>query len=203
MKIGPKYKIARRLGERIFPKTQTAKFTISGSERGGKTGGGRPKALSDYGRQLIEKQKARYTYGVTEGQFRGYVEKARHVRGAGRATELYRLLETRLDNVIFRLGIANSRRFARQLVSHGHLLVNGRKVNIPSCSLKTGDKIRLREGSKNIAPFRELTEKLAGYQLPEWLKGENGSWEVVGMPTQQTGELNLNFGTIIEFYSRV
>ncbi|MEK7504794.1 MAG: 30S ribosomal protein S4 [Patescibacteria group bacterium] len=201
MKIGPKYKIARRLGERIFPKTQTSKFAISGSEK--RAGGGRPRAMSDYGKQLIEKQKARYTYGVTEKQFSNYVKKVKQASGTNKSAELYRLLERRLDNVVFRLGLANSRLFARQLVSHGHIVVNDRRVTIPSYQVLPGDKIKVRAGSKELGPFKNLEEKIKNQQVPEWLKGDPSGWEVASLPSEQAGELNLNFGTIIEFYSRV
>src|SRR3989344_2177631 len=131
MRIGPKFKIARRLGSRVFSKTQTTKFSISGSERKtGKQGGRRPKALSEYGQQLIEKQKARYTYGLKEHQFANYVKNIKAKKGSTSVAELYRALESRLDNVVFRLGIAPTRSFARQMITHGHITLNGRRVNI-------------------------------------------------------------------------
>ncbi|MBI2100400.1 MAG: 30S ribosomal protein S4, partial [Candidatus Vogelbacteria bacterium] len=155
MKIGPKYKICRRLGERVFAKCQTTKFSISGSaQRPGQTrksgavktagrpaGGPPPKTsgrnLSEYGSQLLEKQKVRYTYGLGERQF------ARQAKQHRREGGLYQSLETRLDNVVFRFGWVPSRAAARQVVTHGHILVNGRRVNLPSYSLKVGDKIGL------------------------------------------------------------
>lgn len=202
MIIGPKYKIARRLGERIFSKTQNTKFSISGSERSER--GGRPRATSDYGRQLIEKQKARYTYGVPERQFANYVKKIKTLRATDKSLALFRALERRLDNVVYRLGLATSRLLARQLVAHGHILVNGRKVRIPSFQVSVGDIVAIRPGSKAIGPFRNLEEKFKDYQPPIWLKtNPDGSWAVAAVPEAQTDELNLNFGTIIEYYGRV
>lgn len=200
MKTGPKYKIARRLGERVFPKTQTAKFVISGTEKKM----GRRKTLSDYGRQLLEKQKAKYTYGVSEKQFVGYVNKARGAKG-NPAEALYTLLEKRLDNVAFRLGLFRSRAFARQGVAHGHILVNGRKVTIPSYQVRGGDVISIRTGSQQNGIFREIATKLAEHTAPSWLlfNLDEKRGEVKAEPLMSEGEMNLNFSTILEFYSRV
>ncbi len=202
MKIGPKYKIARRLGDRVFPKTQNPRFSLT--KEGGRGSGGRPKPLSDFGRQLIEKQKARYTYVVTEKQFGNYVKRARQTGGTDKVGTLYRALESRLDNVIFRLGLANSRLFGRQLVSHGHILVNGKKVTIPSYEVKAGDRISIRPGSAAKGPFKNWEEKKENYQTPEWLVLEEGkaSWQVKHLPLGNDQELTLNFGAILEFYSR-
>jgi small subunit ribosomal protein S4 len=203
MKIGPQYKIARRLGARIFPKTQTAKFTISGTERKrpakSKRGGG-----TDFGLQLIEKQKARFTYGVMEKQFSNYVKKVRGMKGTP-AANLHRLLEQRVDNVVFRIGLVPSRRFARQAVSHGHILVNGRKITIPSYQIKVGDVLSVRPGSKDNGIFRNLLERTKDYQVPEWLSydSEKLTATVVHEPKTDTVAEGLNFGTILEFYSRV
>ena len=207
MKIGPKFKIARRLGERIFPKTQTTKFTISGTaKRGGAGGGGggRRRASSDYNLQLIEKQKARYTYGLSEKQFSGYVNKSRHKAKGEPVTDLYRHLEGRLDNVIFRLGWAPSRAFARQMVVHGHVRVNGRKLNRPSYQTRPGDKIDIRPASRERAAFKDLTERLKNYQAPAWLLGTSEfQAEVKSAPSAGEAESNIDFGAVIEFYSRV
>lgn len=204
MKIGPKYKIARRLGERVFSKTQSSKFTISGTEKKGKGKRGN-KAMSEYGKQLLEKQKARYAYGVTEKQFANYIAKARLKKGANPAQSLYELLEKRLDNVVYRLGFVNSRAFARQAVSHGHITVNGRKVTIPSYEVKAGDKISVRVGSKDNGIFREAREKMKEYHQPAWLLFDDQSLtgEVKAEPSRTEGEMNLNMSSIIEFYSRV
>ncbi|HDQ16831.1 MAG TPA: 30S ribosomal protein S4 [Candidatus Vogelbacteria bacterium] len=205
MKIGPKYKICRRLGERIFPKCQTTKFVVSGAEK--KKGGQkkRPKQLSEYGRQLLEKQKARYTYGVTEKQFSNYVKEAGKSKGNNPQATLYKLLESRLDNIVFRLGFANSRLFARQLVSHGHIMVNDRKCSIPSRRIKIGDKVSIRPQSLKKNVFSQLDDKIKETNIPSWLlfDSKKKEGEVKADPIVNEGEFILNFSTILEFYSRV
>lgn len=205
MKIGPKYKICRRLGERIFPKCQTTKFVVSGAEKKKNGSKRRPKQLSEYGRQLLEKQKARYTYGVSEKQFSNYVKEAGKSKDNNPQATLYKLLESRLDNIVFRLGFANSRLFARQLVSHGHIMVNGRKCSIPSRRMKISDKISIRPQSLKKGAFNDLDEKIKDSSMPNWLlldlKKKEG--EIKAEPAVNEGELILNFSTILEFYSRV
>ena len=211
MKIGPKYKICRRLGDNVFPQCQTTKFAISGSTtnkkpggRGGGKGGARGK--SDYGIQLIEKQKARYTYGVNERQFRNYVENARHkVKTGNPAPELYQLLELRLDNVVFRAGWATSRAFARQVVSHGHIMVNGKRVTIPSMKLSLGDVVTIRKQSLAKPIYSNLDERLKDYITPKWLlwNDSDKTLTVKALPLFGEQEANLNFTAILEFYSRV
>src|SRR3989344_3371850 len=125
----PKFKICRRLGSGVYDKCQTTKFSTS--SKGGMASGKRPKAPSEYGAQLIEKQKIRFSYGISERQLSNYVKKASLMKGAG-AEKLYEELESRLDNVIYRMGLASTRRAARQMVSHGHFIVNDKKVTIPS-----------------------------------------------------------------------
>lgn len=214
MKVGPKYKIARRLGARVFTKTQTTKFSISGSAQGKNKSGGpafggggrRPRNLSEYGSQLIEKQKARYTYGLSEHQFARQVRLVQASRQAEPLTRLYRALESRLDNVVFRLGLAASRPFARQLVSHGHIMVNGRRVDIPSYTARVGDKISVRPESGAAGPFKELAERLKDYQTPEWLDFDLAvkAGTVKAAPLLgQGGAADIDFGAILEYYSRV
>ncbi len=206
MIIGPKFKIARRLGDRIFSKTQTSKFTISGTERKvmGKRGGGR-RGGSEYGRQLLEKQKARFTYGVSEHQFRNYVLAARAKKGSNPAGELLTALESRLDNAVFRLGLVKSRLAARQAVAHGHILVNGRRTNVPSYTVKAGDKISVRVGSRTSGLFNDLAERLKEYTAPTWLVYDEAKWEgeIKARPELSAGESTINFSSILEFYSRV
>lgn len=204
MKIGPKFKIARRLGARIFPKTQTTKFATSGGT-GGRGRGGRPRTLSDYGLQLIEKQKARYTYGLKERQFATYVKTARAKKDGSPMANLYVSLERRLDNVIFRLGLAPSRAFARQMVTHGHITVNGRRVNIPSYQLRVGDKVAVREQSKNLGLFKNFEERTKDYRVPAWLSFDPAAKEgaVKAEPVYGDADSEINFSSILEFYSRV
>lgn len=215
MIIGPKFKIARRLGSRVFPKTQTTKFSISGSSQGAKKVGGRkPKALSEYGQQLLEKQKVRYTYLLKERQFATYVKGVRHSRRPEENPNalLYQNLESRLDNVIFRLALAPSRAAARQMVSHGHILVNGRRLNIPSHQLRVGDVVAIRPESMNLGVARmagaeadggEKPEK--GRSVPSWLSYDEVKREgkVLAQPLWGETESDINFGAILEFYSRV
>lgn len=212
MIIGPKFKIARRLGSRVFPKTQTTKFSISGSVNAKKPGGRRPKALSEYGQQLVEKQKARYTYLLKERQFGNYVKKVRrlHKPGENPNALLYQHLESRLDNVIFRLGLTPSRAAARQMVSHGHIWVNGRRLNIPSHQLKVGDRVAVRPesltlGVARLAGMADEAKPERGRPLPSWLVYDELKKEgkVLGQPLWGETEGDINFGAILEFYRRV
>lgn len=199
-----KFKIARRLGAGVFEQTQTQRFVASQQRRSTKGGARPPKRPSDYGLALIEKQRVRFAYGVSERQFANYVEKAFAVAKKGQvpADKLFDLLEHRLDNVVYRLGFAHTRAFARQLVSHGHITVNGTKVTVPSYMVTMGDKISIREGSKNKTVFADLSEKLKQYTAPEWLKLTSGtsSAEVIGSP--KNPDSFMNFQAVIEFYSR-
>ncbi len=201
MKIGPKYKIARRLGAPIFEKTQTAKYALSLSrkERNMKIS---RKPKSEFGISLIEKQKARLSYGLTEKQFRIYVDKAS--RSANPAQKLFSLLETRLDNVLFRAGIARTRSQARQMASHGHALVNGRRSTIPSILLSVGDKVTLRGGSQGSPLFAETKERMESLSAPGWLSvdPEKREVSVIGEPVYVKGEHVFDLGVVIEFYNR-
>ncbi|MBA3551004.1 30S ribosomal protein S4 [Patescibacteria group bacterium] len=201
MIIGPKYKIARRLGAGVFEKTQTQKFALSEGKRGKKDKRGGPK--TDYGIQMLEKQKARFTYALTEKQFSNYVKKALAKKGTNQDT-LYGLLESRLDNVVLRGGIGHTRLAARQIVSHGHMTVNGIRVTIPSYQVKVGDKIAIREASLKKPLFATLDERISKYQPPSWLKldAEKKVIEVQGAPKLNTAELLFDIGQVLEFYSR-
>lgn len=197
----PKFKICRRLGPGVYDKCQTAKFSaVSG--KFAKPGARRPKASSEYGTQLIEKQKIRFSYGISERQLSNYVKKAYHVKGAGTAEKLYEGLESRLDNAVYRMGLAPSRRGARQMVSHGHFIVNNTKVTIPSYELKQGDIIKIREGSKGIKLFTNIAEKIKDYNPPVWINFDITSMEgkVLGKPKNTESFLDLN--VVLEFYSR-
>lgn len=203
MITGPKYKICRRVGDKVFGKCQTTKFTVSGSTKVTK---GRPKALSEYGSQLMEKQKAKYTYGVSERQFANYVGKARAVHGGSPVDQLFKLLETRLDNVVYQMGIVPSRTFARQVVSHGHILVNGKRVTIPSYQVRPGDVLIVRPQSAGNGIFRNLIERAKDHVMPAWVTfdptAKQGTVKALP-PLRRDSETTLNFNSIIEFYSRV
>lgn len=196
-----KYKLCRRLGAGIYEKCQTAKFAQS--EPVAKKGK-KPARRSDYGNQLIEKQKVRFMYGVREKQFSNYVKYAmEHAKKDLAPSELlFRKLEERLDNVIYRLGFANTRALARQMASHGHFTVNGKKLTIPSYAVKHGDVIAIREGSKNSVLFKDAAAKLKNVKKPEWL-----TWDDAAATAKVSGDPKnpdpfLNFQVVIEFYSR-
>ncbi|MFA6397297.1 MAG: 30S ribosomal protein S4 [Candidatus Paceibacterota bacterium] len=197
---GPKYKICRRLGSGVFEKCQTQKFILSEAKRGKKNK--RPKALTDFGVQLIEKQKIRYTYGLSEKQFSNYVKEAEKVKGISISDKLFELLESRLDNVVYVLGFANSKALARQMVSHGHFTVNGKKLTIPSYQVKIKDIVKVREGSKGKVLFADMAKKLKNQSIPNWIKFnlDNLEAEITGKPKNVDSQ--LNFGAVFEFYSR-
>lgn len=201
MKTGPKYKIAKRLGAPIYEKTQTQKFAVS-EARGGRNRK-RFSKPSDYKRQLLEKQKMRLTYGLSEGQFRRYVDEAIE-RSDTPTTALYFRLEQRLDNAVYRLGLAKTRRLARQIVTHGHITVNGRKLNVPSHRVQKGDQIAVREGSKDTGLFIDLVNNYESTSLPNWLTFDvkNLSGTVTGEPVYQPSESYFDPEQVLEFYSR-
>ena len=144
MKIGPKYKIARRLNAPIFEKTQTQKFAASKERKLVKRG----KPKSSFGLQLDEKQKARFSYGVSEKQFKNYVNKVLSLRSGSQNDRMFEMLENRLDNVVYRAGFAPTRAQARQMVSHGHMKVDGTRVTIPSFQVSIGNKVSIRKESQ-------------------------------------------------------
>ena len=197
----PKYKICRRLGPGVYEKCQTQKFVISEGKRAPVKRGRGPKGGSEYSQQLLEKQKIRFTYGLTEKQFRNYVDKAVETK-AGATDRLFELLESRLDNVVYRLGLAHTRRLARQMTSHGHFTVNGKKSTIPSQQIKVGDKVAIREGSKKSKLFENLEARLKDYTAPNWVayNSERGEGTVQGKPKNL--DTYLDFNAVLEFYSR-
>lgn len=202
MKIGPKYKIAKRLGAPIFEKTQTQKFRLKlENAPKGKKG---KKNVSSYGLQLIEKQKARFTYGITAGQFGKYIKQVIDSKTIHAPDDLYKKLETRLDNVVYRMGLSNTRRFARQIVSHGHILLNGVKTTIPSAVVKEGDIIAIREGSKKTKTFAEVAERNKTYTVQDWLSFDTDKMtgKVLKMPTLTGQDVLFDLGQVIEFSKR-
>ncbi len=159
--------------------------------------------LSEYGLQLREKQKAKFIYGVLEKPFRNYYEKAEQMSGMT-GENLMVLLERRLDNVIFRLGLARTRREARQIVDHKHVLVNGKCVNIPSFLVKAGDTIEIREKSKASQRYKDILEVTGSRIVPEWLtvNQENLTATVKELPTREAIDVPVNEMLIVELYSR-
>lgn len=158
---------------------------------------------SDYGEQLREKQRARRIYGVFERQFRRYFQSALRMRGQT-GSNLLILLESRLDNIVYRLGFADSRAQARQLISHGHFEVNGHRLTIPSALVKAGDLIQVRESSRDKNYFQGMNEVLAQRDVPQWLSvnSEALSGTVVALPTREEIQVPLQEQLIVEYYSR-
>ena len=159
---------------------------------------------SEYALQRTEKQKVKFIYGVLEKQFHSYYEKASRMKG-NTGDELMSMLETRLDNVVFRLGLANTRREARQLVNHGHFTVNGKRVNIPSYLVKLGDVIAVSEKSRSSAKFKRIVEDDKFVAAPKWLeKSKNAPLEgkVVAMPTRDDLDFEVAVNLIVELYSK-
>lgn len=186
----------------VFPQCQTPKYTASLTKEGGKKR--RPKPRSEYGIQFLEKQKAKFTYGVNERQFVNYVNAAQSTKKSNPANLLSQALETRLDNVIYRIGLASSRAFGRQIVSHGHVLVNSKKIKVPSYNVKLGDKIAIKKTSLESPLFKDLAQKMKGFKLPKWFKFdiEKVEGEVIYLPELADGDLTLNLNMVTEFYSR-
>jgi small subunit ribosomal protein S4 len=203
MKTGPRYKIAKRLGPSVFEKAQTQKFAISADRSAKNKRGGRGRQ-SEYGKQMLEKQKVRVTYGLPERQFRGYVNKALAAHSAQPTERLHEMLEMRLDNVIWRLGLASTRRAARQMVAHGHITVGGKKVRVPSHALKVGDRIGVREGSKNHGTLTGYAERFAERPLPSWLSFDPKSMEgsIAARPTAASADPAGDLGSVLSFYTR-
>ena len=162
------------------------------------------KKKSEYALQLQEKQKVKFVYGVLEKQFRAYYEKAARMKG-NTGDELMTLLERRLDNVVFRLGLAATRREARQLVNHGHFTVNGKRVNIPSYLVKTDDVIAVRDKSRSSAKFKKIVEDDRFVAAPKWLeKNKNAPLEgkVIAMPQRDDIDFDVAVNLIVELYSK-
>ena len=203
MKIGPRYKIARRLGAHVFEKTQTEKFALSESRRTIKQRK-HPKSVTDFALQLLEKQRVRFSYGIGEQQFRRYVREAGKQKIQPPSDALFRSLEMRLDNVIYRLGIAPTRRAARQMVSHGHFLVNGVRTTVPSYAVQKGSSITIREGSSTSPLFENLSERLQDRPVPAWLSFDSGTKTASAsdFPVRDLASSPFDLVSVIEFYSR-
>ena len=203
MKTGPRYKIAKRLGATVFEKAQTQKFAISADRSAKNKSHGRGRQ-SEYGKQMLEKQKVRVTYGLPERQFRNYVNKALDVRAMKPVDRLHELLELRLDNVVWRLGLASTRRGARQMVAHGHVVVNGKKTRVPSQMLEVGDRISIREGSKGHGVLVGFSERFTERPLPSWLLWDPKAMEgsVEKRPTAASADPAGDLVAVLSFYTR-
>ena len=203
MITGPKYKIARKLGAPVFEKTQTQKYAQH-LERKSRSKKGFAKPKSEYAFQHNEKQKAKMVYGVSEKQFANYVKQALEKKASRAVSAIYESLGLRLDNAVARLGLAPTRLAARQMVSHGHITVNGRKVTVPSYKLSIGDVIGIRKGSMDKALFASFEERFKTITVPAWLAFDFSAKTatVQGMPKMEGGNTLFDLGAVVEFYSR-
>ncbi|MBA3876073.1 MAG: 30S ribosomal protein S4 [Anaerolinea sp.] len=199
-------RLCRREGTKLFLKgtrcyTKKCAFERRPSPPG--QHGVRRRKMGDYGIQLREKQKVRRVYSVLERQFHNYFVEAGNRDGVT-GENLLRFLETRLDNVVFRLGFATSRAQARQLVAHGHFAVNGIPTDIPSFQLKPGDRIEVRESRREREPFKNAREALRSHQAPEWLSLEPArlAGNIISLPRRDQMPLDLNEQLVVEYYSR-
>ena len=199
MKIKSKYRVARRLGANVFEKTQGPKFALSEQKRQRKF----RRQGSDYGKQLLEKQRVRFTYNLSEKQFRAYVKEASAQKNIAPVDSLYHQLESRLDNVVYRLGFAPTRQAARQMVVHGHITVNGKKMSRPSFSVTQGAEIGIKDSSLKKNMFTNIADT-AGMSLPAWLTydAKKHTATVVGEPKFVPADNFFNLDTVIQFYNR-
>jgi len=199
-------KLCRREGQKLFLKGErcyTNKCAISRRPYAPGQHGNQRKKLSEYGLQLREKQKAKRFYGVLESQFRKYYEMATRKKGVT-GENLLQLLECRLDNVVYRMGFGSTRAEARQLITHGHFELNGKKHNIPSYIVKAGDTISVREGSKKSVRFKEILDITGSKVVPKWLEvdQENLKGKVVALPEREDVDLDIREHLIVELYSK-
>ena len=203
---GPVCRLCRREGQKLFLKGDRCYSKACALERRayapGQHGQGRKK-VSEYGRQLRTKQYAKRYYGVLEGQFRRYFAKAEKMQGQT-GENLITLLESRLDNVAYRLGYGTSRAQARQLVTQGHEYVDGKKVNIPSYLVKVGQTVCVKEASRSLDLFKAIAEATASRPVPKWLEANKAAMEakVVAMPTREDADLPIEETLIVELYSK-
>lgn len=204
---GPACRQCRREGAKLFLKGDrcfsdkcpvTRRGTVPGQH-----GTGRAKMMKQYGLQIREKQKAKRYYGILERQFHNYYVKADAMEGMS-GVNLLCMIERRFDNVVYRMGFADSRREARQLVLHGHFTVNGKKANIPSMLLKAGDEVAFKDTSKELAMIKQLIERSEGKVIPKWIEvdKENGKGKIVAMPARDDIDFEIDEQLIVELYSK-
>ena len=204
---GPVCRLCRREGTKLYLKGAKCVTNCTFDKRSGLLPGqhglARRRKASDYGIQLRAKQRARRLYGVLERQFQHYFERAESAEGVT-GVVLLQQLERRLDNVVYRLGFAASRREARQLVSHRHFQVNGRTVNVASAQLRPGDVVEVRERSRKLPPIINARELIAGRTVPDWLSldGSGLKGTVVRLPERHEMEQTIDEQLVVEFYSR-
>ena len=199
-------RLCRREGQKLFLKgtrCYTDKCAVARRNQAPGQHGAKKKKLSDYGVQLREKQKAKVFYGVLESQFRKYFEMASNKKGIT-GENLLQILETRLDNIVYRMGLGTSRAEARQIVRHGHITVNGKKVNIPSYLVEKEDVIALAESSMNDEKFKAIMEQTAGRTVPAWIdfNAEKKKATVLALPKREEIDLPVREHLIVELYSK-
>ena len=210
MKLYAPSRVSRRLGEKFFfkairdftPKSAMIRRPYPPGLHGKR--GARRSGSSEFGAELKEKQKVRYTYGVSDAMLKKYVRAAAKAKGKTKTQALFEKLEQRIDNVVFRLGLAASRRIARQLVNHRHISLNGKPIKTPSLLVKSGSKVSIREASRKFQVFEGLAIRLKKYQPPAWLNLNPEEWsgDVKRMPQENDDPTSHNLSKVIEFYSR-
>jgi small subunit ribosomal protein S4 len=200
MRIGPKYKIARRLGAPVFEKTQTQKYALRTERKVPK----RTFGISAYGKALKELQKVRFGFGTTASQLARYAKEAIAKKGTDAPERLFRRLEMRLDSAVLRAGLVSTRQAARQAVSHGHVTVNGTRVRVPSALVKKGDVIAAREGSKDSGVFRGADERLKNGAAASWLKVDLAALAATVAAEPQLDRTNsvLDFDAVIQHFRK-
>lgn len=199
-----RFKIARRLGPAVFDQTQTERFALSDARKKETAKKSKHKQnISAFNLALREKQRVRLYYGMTERQFATYVKNATELKG-NPVEHLFTNLESRLDNVAYRAGLAPTHRAARQMVAHGHLTVNGKRLRVPSHIVSADDIISIRGGSSGKPLFVLSAEKRAEHQSPAWIAFDEkkGGWKIVGRPNHDEATSAFNLRTVIEYYSR-
>ncbi len=202
-RVGSKIKLSRRYGQALFGTAKEAKVMQRRPYAPGQHGPNSRSRVSEYGLQLREKQKAKIMYGLLERQFRKYYEDAFRKTGDTGAL-LLESLERRLDNVVYRLGFGSTRQQARQLVSHGHITVNGRRVDIPSYRVTVGEVVKIRDQSAQKKYFTDQAKTLENFEAPAWLELDKSAMagKVLSLPAGDQLEANINSQLIVEFYSR-
>lgn len=203
---GPACRQCRREGVKLFSKGErcyTEKCALNRRSTAPGQHGAARKKIGEYGLQLREKQKAKRYYGIQEKQFRNYFEKAATQEGQA-GENLLTMIERRFDNVVFRMGMGESRRDARQLIVHGHFLINGKKADIPSMMIKVGDVISIREASRKSEKIKSLVENLDNRQVPAWLTvdKENVTATVIALPKREDIDFPFEEHLIVELYSK-
>ncbi|MBT9148621.1 MAG: 30S ribosomal protein S4 [Dehalococcoidia bacterium] len=205
--IGPVCRLCRRQGEKLMLKGERCATPKCALERKQKPSRqrqrSRPKKLSEYGIRLRESQKAKHIYGILERQFKRHFAEAERIPGLA-GENLLRILEMRLDSVVYRLGFADSRRQARQLVRHGHITLNGRKTDIPSCLVKPGDVIAWMTSKQGLIPYQAALQDIGSRHIPGWLSVDDKSLtaKVLTLPSREDIGVTINERLIVEYYSR-